>query len=81
MRVVNGRDALIGTIKELPNLLNELTADSARMKSIGKNAKLYVLKYHNIDEIKVRILSLVKTILYDYFFPTIIIFLIGHKRL
>ena len=63
MEVINGLQAVIGQMEELPNLLNELVANQEKMRLIGRNAKLYVLKNHSLEKTKERISNLVDSAL------------------
>jgi glycosyltransferase involved in cell wall biosynthesis len=47
MRVRNGVEAMVGSLAELPNLLNCLAEDEYLRREIGKNARNYIIKYYN----------------------------------
>jgi glycosyltransferase involved in cell wall biosynthesis len=47
MRVRNGVEAMVGSLTELPNLLNSLADNGYLRREIGKNARNYIIKYYN----------------------------------
>jgi len=47
MRVRNGVEAMVGSLAELPNLLNSLADNGYLRREIGKNARNYIIKYYN----------------------------------
>jgi glycosyltransferase involved in cell wall biosynthesis len=47
MRVRNGVEAMVGSLAELPNLLNSLADNGYLRSEIGKNARNYIIKYYN----------------------------------
>ena len=47
MHVRNGVEAMVGSLAELPNLLNCLAEDEYLRRKIGNNARNYIIKYYN----------------------------------
>lgn len=62
MRVQHGTEILLGNLDELPDLLNDLVSDEAKMREIGMNARKHVAENYSKEKQSESVLRFVREI-------------------